>query len=139
MKLQVKNASVSLNGNTILEEVNFEINDGEHIALVGRNGAGKTTLLRALENNDMFDEGVGEEKFQINKMGTFNIGYMKQVDFEDESITLLEEIQKPFKNLIDMEKKLSWYVEKMNENNSDKSIKEYTDLQETFKLLGGLR
>ena len=136
MKLQVKNASVSLNGNTILEEVNFEINDGEHIALVGRNGAGKTTLLRALENNDMFDEGVGEEKFQINKMGTFNIGYMKQVDFEDESITLLEEIQKPFKNLIDMEKKLSWYVEKMNENNSDKSIKEYTDLQETFKLLG---
>ena len=107
MKLQVKNASVSLNGNTILEEVNFEINNGEHIALVGRNGAGKTTLLRALENNDMFDEGVGEEKFQINKMGTFNIGYMKQVDFEDESITLLEEIQKPFKNLIDMEKKLS--------------------------------
>lgn len=137
MKLQVKNASVSLNGNTILEEVNFEINDGEHIAIVGRNGAGKTTLLRALENNEMFDEGVGEDKFQINKVGTFSIGYMKQIEFDDENITLLEEIQKPFKKLIDMENKLSWYVEKMNTDNSDKTIKEYTDLQETFKLLGG--
>lgn len=137
MKLQVKNASVSLNGNTILEEVNFEINDGEHIAIVGRNGAGKTTLLRALENNEMFDEGVGEDKFQINKIGTFSIGYMKQIEFDDENISLLEEIQKPFKKLIDMENKLSWYVEKMNTDNSDKTIKEYTDLQETFKLLGG--
>lgn len=137
MKLQVKNASVSLNGNTILEEVNFEINDGEHIAIVGRNGSGKTTLLRALEDNEMFSEGVGEDKFQITKIGTYSIGYMKQVDFENEELTLLEEIEKSFKKLIDMEKKLATYVKKMNENNSDKLIKEYTDLQESFKLLGG--
>ncbi len=137
MKLQVKNASVSLNGNTILEEINFEINDGEHIAIVGRNGAGKTTLLRALADNEMFDEGVGEEKFQINKIGTFSIGYMKQVEFENEELTLIEEIEKSFKSLIDMEKRLASYVKKMNENNTDELIKQYTDLQESFKLLGG--
>lgn len=137
MKLQIRNAAVSLNGNTILEEVNFEVNDGEHIAIVGRNGSGKTTLLRALEDNEMFSEGVGEDKFQINKIGTYHIGYMKQVDFENEELTLLEEIEKSFKNLIDMEKRLAVFVEKMNENNTDKLIKEYTDLQESFKLLGG--
>ena len=137
MKLQIKNASVSLNGNTILEEINFEINDGEHIAIVGRNGSGKTTFLRAIENNDMFSEGIWEEKFQINKIGTFTIGYMKQVEFDNENLTLLEEIEKSFSNLINMEKKLNTYVEQMSKNNSDKIINEYTNLQESFKLQGG--
>ncbi len=137
MKLQIKNASVSLNGNTILEEINFEINDGEHIAIVGRNGSGKTTFLHAIENNDMFSEGIGEEKFQINKIGTFTIGYMKQVEFDNENLTLLEEIEKSFSNLINMEKKLNTYVEQMSKNNSDKLINEYTNLQESFKLQGG--
>ena len=137
MKLQIKNASVSLNGNTILEEINFEINDGEHIAIVGRNGSGKTTFLRAIENNDMFSEGIGEEKFQINKIGTFTIGYMKQVEFDNENLTLLEEIEKSFSNLINMEKKLNTYVEQMSKNNSDKIINEYTNLQESFKIQGG--
>lgn len=137
MKLMIKNASVTLSGNTILEEVNFDINDGDHVAIVGRNGAGKTTLLKALINNELFDEGIGEEKFSITKIGKFSIGYMKQIDFDDESITLLDEIKKPFQNLINMEIKLNKLVEKMNESNDDNLIKEYTDLQENFKILGG--
>lgn len=137
MKLCIRNASVTLNGNTILEEVNLDIKDNDHIAIVGRNGAGKTTLLKALVDNDLFDMGIGEEKFSISEVGKYNIGYLKQIDFEDENITLLDEVRKSFKSIIDMEKKLSLLVEEMNKVNSSKIIKEYTDLQERFKLLGG--
>ena len=137
MKLTITNGSITLNGNTILECVNLDINSGDKIAIVGRNGAGKTTLIKGIIDNSLFDEGIGEEKFSINKIGTFDIGYLKQIDFEDETITLLDELKKSFQELINMENKMNKLVELMNTNNSDKLIKEYTDLQERFKLLGG--
>ena len=137
MKLSIRNASVTLGGNTILEEVNLDITEHDHAAIVGRNGAGKTTLLKAIEDNELFDEGIGEEKFSINKIGKISVGYMKQIEFENENITLLDEIQKPFSELINMEKRLNHLIEEMNKSNSDELIKKYTDLQENFKILGG--
>jgi cell division transport system ATP-binding protein len=43
-----KNVSISFNGQTILNEVNFNINHGEFVSLVGETGIGKTTLLRMI-------------------------------------------------------------------------------------------
>lgn len=137
MNISIKNASVTLNGNTILEHVNFDIKDHDHIAIVGRNGAGKTTLLNALIDNDLFDQGIGEEKFQITKIGKYNIGYLRQIEFDNENNTLLDEVRKSFKNLIDMEEKINEYAKNMQEDSSASYITEYTELQEQFKLLGG--
>ena len=103
MKLTITNGSITLNGNTILECVNLDINSGDKIAIVGRNGAGKTTLIKGIIDNSLFDEGIGEEKFSINKIGTFDIGYLKQIVLEDETITLLAEVMKSFQDLINME------------------------------------
>ncbi len=46
--LHVSDLQVSRSGRTILERVNFSLENGQVIALVGRNGAGKTTLLPRL-------------------------------------------------------------------------------------------
>jgi zinc transport system ATP-binding protein len=40
--------SVQLDGQTILKDVNFQIDPGEIVTIVGPNGSGKSTLLRAL-------------------------------------------------------------------------------------------
>jgi iron complex transport system ATP-binding protein len=43
--ITIENASVRVNGTNIIEDINFEINKGEHIAVLGPNGAGKSTLF----------------------------------------------------------------------------------------------
>ena len=50
MTLNVRDLSVSLRGEDILNQISFEAKSGEFIGLIGPNGAGKTTLLRAIMN-----------------------------------------------------------------------------------------
>jgi len=46
--LRVKNLTVELNGQVIINDLSFEVKKGETLVVLGPNGAGKTTLLRAL-------------------------------------------------------------------------------------------
>ena len=45
-RLKVENLSFSFGYDTILDNINFEINEGEVVSIVGPSGGGKTTLLR---------------------------------------------------------------------------------------------
>ncbi|MBI1911428.1 MAG: metal ABC transporter ATP-binding protein [Deltaproteobacteria bacterium] len=46
--LEVKNLNIEINGNRILEDLNFDVNKSEVLAIIGPNGAGKTVLLKTL-------------------------------------------------------------------------------------------
>jgi len=46
--LQVRDLTVSYNGGLALEDVSFDVQVGERVAIVGPNGAGKSTLFKAL-------------------------------------------------------------------------------------------
>ena len=46
--MEVKNIQVEKSGNKILKDLNFGLDSGQIVAIVGRNGAGKTTLLRCM-------------------------------------------------------------------------------------------
>ena len=83
MNYKIVNASISYGADTILEEINFEIKEKDKIAIVGRNGSGKTTLLKAIVDNSLLEEGIGESKFAIYKQGNPKIGYLKQIEFEN--------------------------------------------------------
>lgn len=137
MKYLVKNAAITIEGNTILDNINFEVTDNNHIGIVGRNGAGKTTLLKALINNELFEEGVEDTILEIQKIGNFKIGYQEQITFENENITLIEEIEKSFSEIINLEKKIEKLLQKMTDNNSDSNINEYTESLEKYQYLGG--
>ena len=137
MNYRIINGAVSYGADTILEEIDFEIKDKDKIAIVGRNGSGKTTLLKAIVNNEMLEEGTAEEKFAVYKQGNPTIGYQKQIDFKDESKTLLDEILEVYKPIIDLEKRIAILEEELKQNTSEQLIKEYSNARERYELLDG--
>lgn len=137
MNYRITNGAVTYGAETILEEINFEVKGTQKIAIVGRNGSGKSTLLKAIINNEMLSEGIGAEKFNIYKEGNPQIGYLKQIDFEDDSITMLEEILKVYKTITELENKMTELVIKMQEDKSEEIAQEYSRLQERYELLDG--
>ena len=137
MNYKIVNGSISYGAETILEEINFEIKDKDKIAIVGRNGSGKTTLLKALVNNEMLEEGIGEEKFNIYKQGSPVIGYLKQIEFEDDSATLLDEILKAYTPLVQLEEKIARLEKELQTNTDENLIKDYTKALDLYKFQDG--
>lgn len=137
MNYKITNGAVSFGADTVLEEINFEIKNKDKIAVVGRNGAGKSTLLNSIIDNNILEEGVGEEKFNIYKQGNPNIGYLKQINFENSNLSMLEEILKVYDNIIKLEEKITSLTEKLQTNSDESTIKEYTNALERFEILDG--
>lgn len=137
MNYRITNGSVSYGAETILEEIDFEVKGNEKVAIVGRNGSGKSTLLKAIVNNELLEEGIGQEKFNIYKEGNPVIGYLKQIEFEDDNITMLDEILKVYKPIIDLEEKINQLVEKMQSDTSEDLVQEYSKSNEKYEILEG--
>lgn len=55
--MKVNNLQKTIDGQVILEEINFSLNPQEIVGLVGRNGSGKTTLFRTLAGHYLLDDG----------------------------------------------------------------------------------
>ena len=141
MNYKIQNAAISFGDNTLLEEINFEVNTTDKIAIVGRNGCGKTTFLKALIDNDMFEEGIGQNKFQIVRQNNLSIGYLKQIQFKDETVSMEEEIRSVYKDIIELEEKLK-SIQKQMESNIDETkaqnlATEYSKTLERFEALDG--
>jgi ATP-binding cassette subfamily F protein 3 len=137
MNYKIINGAISYGAETILEEINFEIKEKEKIAIVGKNGSGKTTLLKAILENEMLEEGIGENKFGVYKQGNPIIGHLKQIEFENSNNTFLQEILKSYEEIIKLENKINYLQDKLQEKTEDNLIKEYTQCLERYKQQGG--
>ncbi len=56
--LKFKNVSKKYKNTTILENINFEINKGEVVSIVGKSGCGKSTLLKCINRLESIDDGI---------------------------------------------------------------------------------
>lgn len=69
--LEVKNLNIQIGGSKIIENIGFEINKGDVLAIIGPNGAGKTMLLKALL-------GLIPSEGEIKWAKNIKLGYVPQ-------------------------------------------------------------
>lgn len=136
--LSCKNIHKSYGIDTILDNITFNINEGEKVGLIGPNGAGKSTLFKILTGKLEHDSG----DLFIDKVKT--LGYLAQHLSLNPSNTIYEEMLTVFENLIKLEKKLSKLENLMNEpydksseEYRNKIIDDYTTYSELYTNTGG--
>lgn len=71
--LQVENLTKSFGVNSLFDDINFTINEGDKVGLIAKNGTGKSTLLSIIAGDDTPDEGKLIFKNDVT------IGYLKQL------------------------------------------------------------
>lgn len=84
--LQLKNVALAYGDVALLDHVEFTIEPGERIALIGRNGAGKSSLLKILAGQAVADDGV------ISKSPTLNVALVLQEPDFDEALTVFDAV-----------------------------------------------
>lgn len=137
MRYQIRHALVQYGADTILEDVNFEVHDREKIAIVGRNGCGKTTLLKLIVGDIQMNNPDSDEECGITMAGKQEIGFLRQVNFEDKEITVEEEIKKVFAPVFACEKQMNELEEQMKESDDIQLLGKYDSLQRKMEALRG--
>lgn len=139
MLYQISGGAVSYGDNAVLKDINFEIRNTEKIAVVGRNGCGKTTLLKLIMGELTLEKKSSDADVAISMAGKPVIGCLNQMTFQDNSITLSDEIRKVFEPILLMKQKMEKLLEQLNEGSGDHEALalEYAGLEERFTYLGG--
>ena len=137
MQLKIQNGAVELSGEPILSSVNIEINDNSKIAVVGRNGCGKTTLLKLISGEYSLAKRDSDEDSFIAVSGKPKIGVLSQISFDNERVTLTDEIRSAYSDIIELKAELEKAQEKMENEQSEENIKNYTSLLDLFTNRGG--
>ena len=137
MRYQIRHALVQYGADTILEDVNFEVHDKEKIAIVGRNGCGKTTLLKLIAGDIQMNNPDSDEECGITMAGKQEIGFLRQVNFEDKEISVEEEIKKVFTPVFTCEKRMNELEEQMKASDDKRLLGEYDRLQRKMEAMQG--
>lgn len=137
MRYQIRHALVQYGADTILEDVNFEVHDKEKIAIVGRNGCGKTTLLKLIAGDIRMNNPDSDEECGITMAGKQEIGFLRQVNFEDKEISVEEEIKKVFAPVFACERRMNELEEQMKASDDRQLLGEYDSLQRRMEAMQG--
>ncbi|MGG3311562.1 ribosomal protection-like ABC-F family protein [Paenibacillus lautus] len=122
----------------VLDQISFEIQEGEKVALIGRNGSGKSTLMRLLAGLDQPNEG----QLAIKKGA--KIGYLEQIPSHMDTWTVLDVLSQGLSHLKDYRAEMTELEEKMSDPDTagnpellDRVLRKYSSLQERFETEGG--
>ena len=131
--IEIKNINKQINKKRILNNITFDVFEGDCVALIGPNGSGKTTLMNCLLGNKFIDSG----SIKINNLQPTNNKLKKSVNVLPQENVVPQKLK--VKELIDFVKKL--YKDHLSDEEIDNLLRFDSKLKETFasKLSGGQR
>lgn len=131
--IEIKNINKQINKKRILNNISFDVFEGDCVALIGPNGAGKTTLMNCLLGNKFVDSG----SIKINNLQPTNNKLKKSVNVLPQENVVPQKLK--VKELIDFVKKI--YKDHLSDEEIDNLLRFDNKLKETFasKLSGGQR
>lgn len=130
MQMKAEQLQKIMGGNIVFENLQLEVNSGEHVAIVGVNGSGKTTLLQLLAGVEI------PEKGRIIKSKEATIGYLHQIPHYPQH-AVKEVLEEAFSDIYAMKARMTALEQEMQSTVTDKILLQYGRVQEQFMLLGG--
>ena len=130
--IQVKNLTkFFVIGENLLEDLSFEIQEGECVAILGRNGCGKTTLFNILTGAMDYDSG---EVF-VNPHK--KLGLISQIPRFPEGFTVEQVLRSAFSMLLGTKRRMEQLEEQMAQGASEELLQEYDTLVNRYQSGGG--
>ena len=118
-------------GENLLENLSFEIQEGECVAILGRNGCGKTTLFNILTGQMDYDSG--EIYVNPNK----KLGLISQIPKFPEGFTVEDVLRSAFTELLRLRRRMEALEGEMAVGATDAQLREYDTLANRFQTGGG--
>lgn len=118
-------------GENLLENLTFEIQEGECVAILGRNGCGKTTLFNILTGQMDYDSG--EVYVNPNK----KLGLISQIPRFPVGFTVEDVLRSAFAELLRVRQKMELLECEMASGATDAQLREYDALTNRFQTGGG--
>lgn len=139
MLLNVEHLYKYFNGQALLKDINFTVEDREAVGLIGINGCGKSTLLNIITGSEGFDK-TPEGQGSVNIAGKASIGFLKQNSGLNSELTIGEEMKNAFASLLETLDKMKVLEKKMADGGDIDSIShEYAELSSYFEARDGYR
>lgn len=98
--LKIKNLSHMFEDKVLFKDASLDINNGEHVGIVGLNGAGKSTFINIIAHNIMWDAG------EIQWLNNIRYGYLDQHADIDRSLSVMDYLRTAFQHLYELDEKL---------------------------------
>lgn len=113
--LKINNLSHTFENKQLFKNASFDINNGEHVGIVGLNGAGKSTFINIIAGNISYDAG------EVIWLNGIRYDYLDQHADIDRDKTVIEYLKTAFDYLYELEKKLNaLYAEMADTTDEDK-------------------
>lgn len=139
MLLNVEHLYKYFNGQALLKDINFTVEDREAVGLIGINGCGKSTLLNIITGREGYDK-TPEGLDSVNIAGKASIGFLRQNSGLNSELTIGEEMKNAFAPLLETLDKMKVLEKKMADGGDIDSIShEYAELSSYFEARDGYR